>query len=380
MNASQLSFGFPFAAYFLVLIPIILILFWTLHHYRKRSLARFASPDLLKEMGLFASQKNRIIKVILLALATLTSIIALMDPKGDGRYPEEQQNLPSNKKENGEPQIATFNVKQKAHDVMFLVDASASMGVIDARIGKSRLDYAKEIIDSIVSQLTGESVSLYAFTSEVIPLVPTTPDYLYLRLMLDDLEINQGNTAGTDFIKTLSFMQERIAAEPEGMQKTLIILSDGGDTNWEDLKGSEKNQREKEILASIGNPDAENLRIVSIGIGSKEGGFVPNISYYGKPIKSILEEPLLKDLSEKGKGIYIDANEETPPNIAQQVLDFISQSPSVYDQRKVTQNVIGLDDSQNLIYLLFFQYPLGFAIFFLSIALIIPEARRSIRK
>ena len=72
------------------------------------------------------------------------------------------------------------------------------MAVVDTRVGESRLDYAKEIIDELVSQLDGEEVALYSLTSEMTLLVPPTNDYLYLRLMLHQVGYNEGDVYGTD--------------------------------------------------------------------------------------------------------------------------------------------------------------------------------------
>lgn len=91
--------------------------------------------------------------------------------------------------------VQTTTVRRKAHDVVFLLDVSASMGVKDGRLSRSRLDYAKELIDEIVARLHGETVSLYTFTSKVAQVVPGTMDYLYLRMLLRDVEVNSTGVA-----------------------------------------------------------------------------------------------------------------------------------------------------------------------------------------
>lgn len=374
MNLSQVIFDKPEVIYLFALVPLFIFLFVLLFRFRRKALERFASQEMLSKALFFPSKRNRIFQIMCLLCAWIFTIFALMQPKGHASYVEEQRLFPS--PASREPEHMTFSLKRKAHDVMFLIDASASMGATDTRIGKSRLEYGKEIVDHIISQLQGESVALYAFTSEVIPLVSATPDYLFLRMMLDRLNINEGNTSGTDFLKTLTFVENRLVNEPREKMKTLVILSDGGDTTFEGLQGEQRIQREQAILNTIKDPLEENLRLIVIGLGTKEGSDAPNVAYQEQPIHVRLEEQLLRRLSEKGRGIYIRANDETPPNIAQQVNEFILKAPPIYEQKKVTLNVTTLDHSDNMIFDLYFQYPLGIAIFFLALALLIPETKK----
>src|SRR5690606_21686855 len=114
---------------------------------------------------------------------------------------------------------------RKAHDVIFLVDASASMSVADMRGGLSRFNYAKEIVDAAISKLQGESVALSAFTSGVTVLSPLTMDYFFVRIMLKQMQINEGDIAGTNLVEAIAVTREQYFPFITPSLKSLIILT-----------------------------------------------------------------------------------------------------------------------------------------------------------
>ena len=89
-----------------------------------------------------------------------------------------------------------------------MLDTSASMSVEDTRQKNTRLEVAKEIIDEMVQKLDGQNVALYSFTSALTPIVPLTLDYLFTRLMLQDVHLNYGEVAGTDLFESLEMPGE----------------------------------------------------------------------------------------------------------------------------------------------------------------------------
>lgn len=348
MNLQDLVYLWPKAAYLLFILVLLVILFVTLFLYRKRQLETYAEPALLSKLMIPRIDFLFWIKAIAFGLTWILATLALMQPVSYGEYPEELR-----KKGSG-------SVRQlKPHDVILLIDASASMSVKDTREGISRFDKAKEIADQIISKLNGDNVALHTFTSEPIQISPLTLDYLFVRLVLQQIQINEGGAEGTDLQAALSGMRKLYFDRPDSTQKTLILISDGGDTRYETTTGPAQAQRLDAILASITDAKKENLIVYTIGVGSEHGATIPGITYEGKPVTSALDSTLLKAL-----GIYFPAYEYEAMNIANAIIKEMNQkSEYVTEQTK----------TDNLIHTLYYQIPLGIAILLLAMALLLPD-------
>lgn len=364
MNFLNITFDLPYAALATIAIILIIALSWILQQYRFKKISAFATPEMLSQLLIPRSDFLYWMKALAICLIWLLATIALMQPKGLS---------PLNEKSSKNETTAQTNpqIQRKSHLVIFLIDASASMNVTDSRDGKSRFDYAKEIADEVLRQLKGESVALYAFTSELSQLSPPTPDYFFVRLMLRQLQINEGGSTGTDLGMALTQLNQFYFIEPTPDQKTLILLSDGGDNHLENLQG-EKRIGEIDHLVNIITPNIESpLRILTIGLGTKKGKDIPGISENGHPILSSLQEDLLKKLSRKSNGRYYEANNQSSLELADKIGSIIER-----DSIPVTksQNTLGLSQRPiELIYDLYYQFPLGFALLLLAFVIFLPD-------
>lgn len=347
-------FDKPEMIYLIFILFFILALFWSLFVTRQKTLHLFSSKENLKK--LLIPRKNNLIKVLIFCLAWIAIIFALMQPKGNGHYPNSTKNEIENQPK----------AKLKAHDMIFMVDASASMAIKDTVSGKSRLDLATEIADEIMSGLQGESASLYAFTSNVTKLSPQTLDLFFVRMMLRGISINEGGLTGTDFLNSLSTVEDKHFKPSTNKLTTLIILSDGGDTLLETLNGEQRFLRINQILKTLGDPSKLNLRVFTIGIGNSTESLIPNVESAGKPVYSKLESGLLKALSEKGRGNYYEANQISPLAISKQIFEKLKQDDPYLQDAKV-------DPKENLIYSNYFQIPLAIGLVLLSFYLLFPN-------
>lgn len=359
MIPQDLFFHLPEAFYLIFFLPLFFILFFLLFLYRKNKLHAFASKINFSKIAILRSPFIYWLKTALFLLCWFFLIIALMQPEGNGSYVGE----------NREP----FALKRKAHDLYFLIDASDSMSIQSPLNKKTRLDAAKEIADEILSALSGESAALYVFTSTAAKLSPSTLDHFFVRMMLREIAINEGGVPGTDFSKALEEISKKEFQNPDKL-KTLIILSDGGDTSLEGLFGNEKAKVLNRIAEKIPNPEAFNLRTFTIGIGSSEKEIVQDILYQGKPVYSGLEEDLLKLLSEKGRGKYYNSNLLTSGEIAKALLKEITPKNPYSEENEKS------DPKELIVYQLFFQIPLFISLLFLSFYLFFPDTLSFVKK
>lgn len=340
MIPKDLSFTHVEFSIFLLMIPIFLLLFLSIYSYRQKALNRFASNENLAKILNQRSKKIFVLKVFLFLFGWTFFILALMGPRGNGYYPNRMQN------ENYDQ-----NLRLKPHDIVFMIDASTSMSVPLSNQTKTRFEFAKEIVDEIISNLQGPSVGLYAFTSVATKMSPVTLDHLFVRMMLREVKINEGGVTGTDFYTSLQSIYEKEFKKKSNKTKTLILLSDGGDTLLETLSGQEKEQLIQKVIDLFQESESIDLRIFTIGIGSKEGLLIPNITYQGNPVYTKLDETLLKPLALKSRGFYIDTTNLTTLQIAAEIKKGLSLDPQYIE----TQT---LSPKQEMIYELFYQFPL----------------------
>lgn len=375
MIPNDLHYHFPVAVYLLLIGLVMFGIFWKLYSYRKKVLDVFARPNILKEVLIPRSRYNFWIKVVALCFAWIFATLALMQPKGNGHYPlEHAQDTVAKPAEEEKEAI----VKRKAHDVIFLLDVSASMNVPDTRTKLTRLEYAKEIVDEMISRLRGETIALYAFTSDSTKLSPLTMDYLHVRLMLRQMRINEGDIAGTNLVEAIADMRDFHFAEITPKLKSLVVLTDGGDTALEGLTGEQRERQIQAILNLVADAEQHELRVFTIGMGTEQGRQVEGLTYDGKPVVSSLDEEFLERLSHIGDGHYYFSNDWTAMDLANDFVAKIGEEVPGLEEYKVKRRAGVTKGEEDLLYDEFFQYPLVLAMLFLAIALFLPDTRMRI--
>lgn len=360
MIARNIDYNLPDAGYLVLAGFIWFILFLALDAHRKAQLNRLAPPELLSAIIIPRSPFYYWVKVIALILAWVFGCAAFMEPKSDARYIHTGE----------ESKINAAN-RQPPRTLLLAIDASASMGVKDVRLGLSRLDDAKEIAEAIASLFTGTNIAIYAFTSIPTQLSPPTPDQLFVQLMLRLIHINEGDVPGTDYLESLKTIHDLFLTKPSDMQYFLIMISDGGDTAWQYAQGAAKEDRAKQILELIKPDKGVNFKAFAIGEGSENGGVVPNIFYQGAPVHSSLESGLLQQISDAGDGKYYIANQYSTLALAEQVSKDILQT--TYEPSVISPSTEKARE-ESLTYNLYFQYPLALALVFLGIAIFLPDS------
>lgn len=366
MNLQDVYYIFPEAAYAILLVVPLAWLFVHLYSYRQQMLKALASEKVREEI--IIPRRSRTLfaaKVLAMCLTWIFAALALMQPISYGRYPTEMSTQP--------PPESNITGKRRriAHEVIFLIDASDSMSVPDARNGKTRLEMAKEIADDVVSRLKGETVALHAFTTVVTQLSPLTLDYLFVRLMLRDLSINEGGTPGTSIIHALASMKNLYFLTMTPIKKTLILISDGGDTEIESLEGVARENKIHEMLNPLQDAAKNHLQVITIGMGSRTPSPIPNLTYEGKAVFSALNEQILKQVAQVGQGIFYFANDYVALDLAVEVTKRLEKEQTVITEETVQVSVEEREKEDNLVHNYYFPIPLGLAILLLGLALLL---------
>lgn len=372
----DIHFANPAAAYYFVIGLLFVALFAYSLSMRKRALLSFA--DQLSLQRLLFLEKRTLYRYLLLGSAWFFAALALMQPQRvktkDFSSDVQKETLSENLNENTSDEKVV--VKRRACDVIFLVDASASMAVRDTRMGTSRLNYAKEIMDQVISQMDGQNVALYAFTSEVSPIVPPTLDYLFTRMMLKNIKINEGDIAGTDLLVALERIGKKHFSKAKEKQTVLVLLTDGGDTFMQSLAGKERENQIALILDKVKVHQDQKINVYTVGLGTKSGETIPDLLYEGQPVVSSLDSDLLTEVSDVGHGKYFFANDYSALEISESILSAVKEN-SVYVEEEVSpkhlmERSVLEKTPQNQDIIHYYQIPLTLALFLLGLEMLMP--------
>lgn len=329
----------PYWCVLFLILPFIWGLRLYLSHYRK---------EILKRLPVIVAERSAplyLLKTLLLSLAWIGLTVALMGPIGNHKP------MPNFRDDN------SGGGRQKPQDVVMLMDASASMSVKDGRGGYSRLEDAKEIAELVIGQLQGQNVALYAFTSDLAPLSPATPDYLFTILTLRSLKINEGDSSGTKLYDAVERIYNEYKEETSDKKHTLIIFTDGEDNSTQQNK----------ILEAISNLRKLDWEVFIVGLGSPNGGVVPNVTYKGKPVQSKLEEAWLRKVAEAGQGDYYSSYSMNSLELSKSLGAKVLAS-----NRTAARGDVG-QKAQEYIFDRYFQWPLILALLALLAFFFIPD-------
>lgn len=368
MSGRDILFNLPQAGFLLLLLLPFLYGQFTLRYYRQRQQQKYASLMLLSRLLTPRSSSLTYTKIAGWTLVWVLICVALMEPFGNVRYSSLGAYSPSS------PTHATPHIVP--HEVIFLVDTSASMRVPDGPEGEIRLEEAKVIMEDIIRQLRGQTISLYAFTSELSAVVPSTVDYLFTRLSIKELHINEGDVGGTRLAPVLAALQQQAFPEPSPKRYTVIMLTDGGDTQLEALKGTAQEQERQAILNAIPNPQQLHVRLFTIGLGSLTPQPIPNVTFEGKPVLSKLEPDILKQLAAQERGLYYMAQEWTSWDLAQEFIAQMGEEELIEQQKFQQERQVAVIKKDDILVDLYYQIPLGLALLFYLLNFLLPDVRR----
>ena len=265
-------------------LPFCLVLiawsFWRRSVARKAAPLQSASERWLGGTGMTrnAGRRGRVPRGVFLLVGTVLVVAALARPQWGS-----------------EPEV-TFD---QAREVVLALDLSQSMLADD--VAPNRLARSKLLIESLLGELEGERVGLIVFSGTAFLQVPLSSDYEVMREILPELQPSYLPQGGTDFEALLrSAIRSFHDAEGDG-ERFLIVLSDGEahDESW------------RSLLPAL---RAKGIRVVGLGVGTAEGGLVPDGSggfvkaADGAVVLSRLAPGTLEELASETRGVYRDAS------------------------------------------------------------------------
>jgi Ca-activated chloride channel homolog len=272
-------FEHPTYLFALLIIPFMMGLFLYATKEKQKALARMGDTHLIEKLlplSIVASQKQQF-KIFILSVGLL--ILAWANPQRMGSVQQEQ-------------------IQKKVSDVIIALDVSNSMLATD--VEPNRLERARVFALDLVKALKTERVGVIIFAGNAYMQSPLTVDMNAITMFLQSANPEQAPTQGTSISETIDIAEKAFSKDAKS-HRVLVIISDGEDHDGEaitEAKAARKN----------------NLWIFTVGVGTKQGGFMPNPENpqdykrddSGNPIKTIVNEQNLQDIASAGGGAYFN--------------------------------------------------------------------------
>ncbi len=275
---------------YLIAIPVIIAMFLLVFWWKKRTQKQFASDGLMQKLSPERSSFKSILKMIFFLIGLSFLIISLTNPKMGTKLE---------------------TIKRQGVDIVFALDVSKSMLAED--IAPNRLEKAKQIISKIIDKLGSDRIGIIIYAGNAYPLLPITTDHGAAKMFLQNASPNLVSSQGTA-INDAIIMANTYYDNDEQTNRFLFIISDGED-------------HQEDASSAIAKATKDGIKTYTIGVGTEKGGPIP-IKYNGilegykkdnkgETVITRLNEEVLKDIAEKGKGKYILGNR------TQETVDFV---------------------------------------------------------
>ena len=242
----------PFAIYTGILVTFAIgALLWWSERRKKKRLEQFAASKLLPDLSSSHSQRKTALRNLLLGLTVLLLFISLARPQWGSR---QRQATPT------------------GIDVLIALDVSKSMLARDVQ--PNRIERVKLGISNLLDKLKGDRLGLIAFAGTSFLQCPLTLDHSAFERTLREMEVGVIKRHGTDLAMAIEEAERSFSQFDK--DRFLILISDGEDLEQGGLRKAKEAAK-------------ENIRIYTIGIGSKEGAPIP-LDPPNKPARKYLKD------------------------------------------------------------------------------------------
>lgn len=265
--------------YLLILVPVLVIVYLLAVGRRRRLVARFGNPGLLRElMPDFSRGRIRLKAVLFIAAYTLL-VFAAARPQFGSKLREEHS---------------------RGVEMMLVVDVSNSMMAEDFE--PNRLERTKYAIGKLFEGLQQERVGLVVFAGEPKVQLPITSDYRMAQAFAKRISPSLVGEQGTAIGRALE--QAMLSFSSQSEQSRVIVLITDGENHEDDAVEAARKAAE------------QGIRIYTIGIGTPEGApiqidgdFIKDEN--GEMVVSKLDEAMLEQIASITGGAYVRATKQS---------------------------------------------------------------------
>jgi Ca-activated chloride channel family protein len=257
-----MRFEEPVRLVFLSLIPLLILLYFYALRKKKVAAIKFGDFDTLKKAAAGPLPYKNYLSVALKSLVIASLIIALAGPHVE------------------------TEIETSSSDVVLAIDVSGSMRATD--FSPNRLEAAKSAARLFLRELKkGDRIGIVAFSGASYIISPISEDFNEVSNSITSIDIGaeDGTAIGDGIITSVSLL-----GGSTGRKKIVVLLSDG--------------ENNRGISPRDAAQFAKNSGVIlyTIGIGSKEGSFIPGtLQIVG------LDEELLQGIAQVTGGEYSKA-------------------------------------------------------------------------
>jgi len=219
-------------------------------------------------------------------------------------------------------------------EILIALDISNSMNVRDISATESRLSIAKRSLIQLINSLRGEKIGICVFAGNAYVQLPLTGDYDAAKMYVNEIETDMVSEQGTNIGEAL-LNAARMYSKAKNA-KLLLLVTDG-----ENHEGG--------IDESVQILKDTKVQLAILGLGTKDGGYVPNDPYKpefgykilenGKKVVSKLNPKMLAEIAQKANGFAVTSASSFPDleNIVNQIRNLKTGETEVSDV-EVKQN------------------------------------------
>jgi len=261
-------------------LAFVAIMFW-LDRRGSSGLDRFLSAFMQQRLVRRPKPLSRLMRIVLIGFCGVFLILALMRPQG-GLY-----------------LVQTSRVGAK---IMVCMDVSKSMLAED--VSPNRLRRAKAEVLDLLAFLDKDHVGLIAFAGKATVLCPMTPDFGFLRGVMETAGPHSVARGGTNLESPIRKALDGFRG-PSDVSRVIILITDGEDHDSFPLEAAK-------AAAERG------IRIVAIGFGDeagsevfvtdpKTGGGTRLLDADDRPVVTRLAGETLRKIAAETSGVYVPA-------------------------------------------------------------------------
>ena len=260
----------------LLLIPVFFVIQALVLKFRAKRIRRFGDQALVEKLMPSYSKAKVWLRLSLFAIAFMFFILGISRPQMGAILKEH---------------------KTRGAEVMVVLDVSNSMLAQD--YSPNRLERAKLAISRMVDKLRDDRIGLIVFAGNSFVQLPITTDYVSAKMFLSSISTESVPIQGTAMGEAISTALRSFSAQSD-KSRAIIVITDG--ENHEDDPVAAARQ-----AAELG------VRVFTIGVGSPQGTMIPmgDGQYLedreGNPVVTRLDEKVLQEVAEAGKGLYVHA-------------------------------------------------------------------------
>ncbi|MGA0845405.1 MAG: VWA domain-containing protein [Luteolibacter sp.] len=275
-----MNFSSPIWLLLLLFPPLLgLAAFLVARVKRGRWGKEFVAPRLREKLLKRSSVWPHWLAMVFTGAALASMAIAMARPQGDA---------------------GTRSEKSLGRNVLFAIDLSRSMLVQDVK--PNRLSHAKLTLYELMDGMKNERIGVMGFAGSAYVHAPLTVDHQAVRETVEQIDEQWVTRGGSELGEALRVAIQTLK-ETGQRQNALILLSDG--ENHDD-----------EIDSWIAEAVEAGIHVVAIGIGTEDGGYVPNpdfpmgrmVDRDGRQVISRLQPDTMKRLASETRGRYAAAN------------------------------------------------------------------------